>query len=253
MFPSILSLVQFSELGFSHWDINKCDMSKACRTPNYQSQHLWFSRTFSIKKMNIYICIYMYLFACGMWDLHSSLQHTGSLVAIFKLLVVTHGTQFPDQGQNLSPMHWEHGVLATRSRGKSLGLFLIIKIWLQIHNGYRNHIFIQSRKERYRQCQQELLLLGKKKKIFPTTFEQTFLCSSLTRSVSCGHPQQQGSLESEIRSFPRLCSSIWQADRSLGEVVGLAKQQSLLQNLIIDLISLLIPQRHAMWRHEDIN
>ena len=123
----------------------------------------------------------MYLFDCGMWDLHSSLQHTESLVAICKLLVVTHGIQFPDQGWNLVPMHWEHGVFATRSRGKSLGLFLIIKIWLQIHN-YRNHIFIQSRKERYTQCQLELLLL--EKKTFPTTFEQAFICSSLKKQES---------------------------------------------------------------------
>ena len=82
-------------------------------------------------------------------------------------------------------MHWEHGVFATRSRGKSLGLFLIIKIWLQIHNSYRKHIFIQSRKERYRQCQLELLLLEKKKKkTFPTTFEQAFICSSLKKQES---------------------------------------------------------------------
>ena len=36
------------------------------------------------------------------------------------LLVVACGIQFPDQGSNLGPMHWELRVLATRSPGKSL-------------------------------------------------------------------------------------------------------------------------------------
>ena len=35
------------------------------------------------------------------------------------VLVVTHGIQLPDQGLNLSPLHWEHGVLATGPPGKS--------------------------------------------------------------------------------------------------------------------------------------
>ena len=46
-------------------------------------------------------------------------HHSGSLVAACKLLVIARGIWFPDQGSNLGPLHWEHGVLATRPPGKS--------------------------------------------------------------------------------------------------------------------------------------
>ena len=36
------------------------------------------------------------------------------------VLVVTCGIQFPHQGSNLGPLHWECGVLATGPPGKSL-------------------------------------------------------------------------------------------------------------------------------------
>ena len=42
-----------------------------------------------------------------------SLRHVNSLVAAC-------GIWFPDQGLDLGPLHWEHGVLATGSPGKSL-------------------------------------------------------------------------------------------------------------------------------------
>ena len=48
------------------------------------------------------------------------LRHTGSLVAACKLLVAACGIEFPDQGSNPGPLHWEHGVLATGPPGKSL-------------------------------------------------------------------------------------------------------------------------------------
>ena len=44
----------------------------------------------------------------------------GSLVAAYQLLLVAGGILFPDQERNLGPLHWEHGVLATGSPGKSL-------------------------------------------------------------------------------------------------------------------------------------
>ena len=37
-----------------------------------------------------------------------------------QVLVVPCGIQFPDQGSNPSPLHWEHGVIATGSLGTSL-------------------------------------------------------------------------------------------------------------------------------------
>ena len=41
--------------------------------------------------------------------------------------VVCHvGSQFPDQGLNPCPLHWEHGVLTTGPPGKSLLLLLLL-------------------------------------------------------------------------------------------------------------------------------
>ena len=54
------------------------------------------------------------LFGCT----RSQLPHVGSLVAASRI-------QFPDQGSNLGPLHWEHSVLTTGPPGKSL--FLILK------------------------------------------------------------------------------------------------------------------------------
>ena len=57
----------------------------------------------------------------GTWDLPSSLQHMGSLVAACELLVVECGIWVPNQQSNPSPLHWECGVLATGPPGKPLG------------------------------------------------------------------------------------------------------------------------------------
>ena len=42
------------------------------------------------------------------------------------LLVSSHVIQFPDQGSNLGPLHWEEGVLATGPPGNFLFFFLIV-------------------------------------------------------------------------------------------------------------------------------
>ena len=39
-------------------------------------------------------------------------------LAACQILVAVCGIQFPDQGLNLGPLHWMHGVLATGSPGK---------------------------------------------------------------------------------------------------------------------------------------
>ena len=49
---------------------------------------------------------------CSMQDLPSLLQHVRSLA-------VACGIQFPDQGLNPGPLHWERGVLATEPPEKS--------------------------------------------------------------------------------------------------------------------------------------
>ena len=46
-------------------------------------------------------------------------------------LVGACGIQFPDQGANPGPLHWEHGVLATGPPGKS-PLFLIDKLYANL-------------------------------------------------------------------------------------------------------------------------
>ena len=55
-----------------------------------------------------------------MWYFQSLLQRVGSLVVACGLLVVACEIQFPDQGSNLGPLHWEFRVLATGPPGKSL-------------------------------------------------------------------------------------------------------------------------------------
>ena len=46
--------------------------------------------------------------------------HSGSLIASCEFLVAACGISFPDEGLNLGPLNWEHGVLATGPPGKSL-------------------------------------------------------------------------------------------------------------------------------------
>ena len=58
----------------------------------------------------------IYLFGCT----RSWLWHA------YKLLVAACGIQFPDQGPNLGPWHWEQRVLATRPPGKSLFCLLTL-------------------------------------------------------------------------------------------------------------------------------
>ena len=52
-----------------------------------------------------------------------SLQYSFFLIHVFiwphRVSVAACGNQFPDQGSNLGSLHWEHGVLAIGSPGKS--------------------------------------------------------------------------------------------------------------------------------------
>ena len=49
-----------------------------------------------------------------LWHANSQLQHVNSQ------LQHACGIQFPDEGSNPGPLHWEHGVLSTAPPGKSL-------------------------------------------------------------------------------------------------------------------------------------
>ena len=61
------------------------------------------------------------LLSCGVWA--SQLQHADSQLRHACRI------QFPDQGSNLGPLHWERGVLPTGPPGKSLCcLFLVLRL-----------------------------------------------------------------------------------------------------------------------------
>ena len=61
-----------------------------------------------------YLFIYLFgLVGSQLQHAGSLLQHAGSLVAACELLVMAYGIQFPDQGSNPDPLHWERRVLAT--------------------------------------------------------------------------------------------------------------------------------------------
>ena len=63
------------------------------------------------------LIFYIYLFG-----------YMGFLVVGFELLAVACGIQFSDQRLNLSPLHWEFGILATGPPGKSLfSVFWVLK------------------------------------------------------------------------------------------------------------------------------
>ena len=49
----------------------------------------------------------------------SQMQCVRSSVVALKFLVEPYGIQFPDQGLNLGPLHWENRILATGAPGKS--------------------------------------------------------------------------------------------------------------------------------------
>ena len=77
----------------------------------------YFSK--SIKK------IFFNVFGCTGFQL----RYTEFLVLECELLVAAYGIQLPDQGLNPGPWHWERGVLATGSPGKSLSKPIKRKDW----------------------------------------------------------------------------------------------------------------------------
>ena len=94
----------------------------------------------------LFLKIFIYLFGCARSQLQhtgSSLPHAGSLVAACGLLVAAYGIQFPDQGSNPGPLHWERGILTTGPPGKSLvGTSVILKYLAYILFFFFFNIFI---------------------------------------------------------------------------------------------------------------
>ena len=62
---------------------------------------------------------YLLIWLCQVLRPSVFLRHAGPLVVAYDLLVVGCGIQFPDQGLNLGPLRWEHGILATGPPGKT--------------------------------------------------------------------------------------------------------------------------------------
>ena len=79
--------------------------------------HLVFSSSVVVVSFFFFSCLFIYLAmrglvaARGLFSLHGGM---------WDLLVVSCGISFPDQGSNLGPLGWKHGVLATGLPGKSL-------------------------------------------------------------------------------------------------------------------------------------
>ena len=84
---------------------------------------LKLSRFFFFFKKNIYLLIYLVALglSCGswapqLWHVNSQLRHAC-------------GIQFPGQGSNPGPLHWEHRVLTTVPPGKSLSRLFFRKVY----------------------------------------------------------------------------------------------------------------------------
>ena len=76
--------------------------------------------------------------------------HSGSLIVVAArrfFSVAAYGIEFPDQGSNPGPLHWQLGVLATEPPGKSLeeGSYLLLSNAEKFHglfllpHGCRDH------------------------------------------------------------------------------------------------------------------
>ena len=122
--------------------------------PKSKLKILYFCHESNVNTFNILNYIYLqhkflffqYLFifilaapglSCGTWDLQ--LRHVDSQ------LWHACRIQFPDQGSNLGPLHWEHGVLPTGPPRKSLNfncfsfLFLLFLVYLRRYDTIHTH------------------------------------------------------------------------------------------------------------------
>ena len=91
------------------------------------------NKTLSFSVFPIYlcanICFIVFSFLCAFIPGREFLPFSRSFayfIWLHWILVVACGIQFPNQGSNPGPLHWELGVLATGPRRKSQILFLIL-------------------------------------------------------------------------------------------------------------------------------
>ena len=85
------------------------------------SWHFSYSFIYFRRSYYFLICIYLFVpaLSCSTQGLPYLLRHVVSIVVAHELLVAACGIQFPDQGSNLGPLHWERWVLATGPPGRS--------------------------------------------------------------------------------------------------------------------------------------
>ena len=94
----------------------------ACLEVSINSFYFLFLQSFK----EIFIYLFIYTTVLG----HSQLQQEGSLVAACRI-------QFPDQGMNPGPLHWENRVLTTGPPGKSLHQFFVVRFLAPNSRGSR--------------------------------------------------------------------------------------------------------------------
>ena len=83
----------------------------------------------SLSFFNIYVFIYLFRLCQVL------VVARGIFAAACKLLVAACGIQFPDQGLNLGPLHWERGVLLSGPPGKPLYYLL------HLTTSYHPHLY----------------------------------------------------------------------------------------------------------------
>ena len=77
----------------------------------------------------MYLGVFIYLGCAGsqLWHLASSFRRAGSFrCSMNSQLRHACGTQFPNQGLNLGPLHWEHGLLPTGPPEKPMILLTFV-------------------------------------------------------------------------------------------------------------------------------
>ena len=88
--------------------------SFACGYLVFPTQFVAKTKFLSLKKILKYF-IYIYLFII--------FKNIYLFIWLCWVLVVAYGIQFPDQGSNPGPQHWERGLLTTGPPGKSLFIY----------------------------------------------------------------------------------------------------------------------------------
>ena len=124
------TVAKFLEV-IQHWGQRGTEFSYIKYVPLYIFAQIAYLFCFLFKILFILIFIFIYLVAPGLscgspaaqfWHANSQLQHAC-------------GIQFPDQGSNPAPLHWERRVLTTGPPGKSRLIvsfmrFLTVKYYL---------------------------------------------------------------------------------------------------------------------------